>query len=112
MFKVEDVIGDIVLVLFRNHEELKDFGISASGGHFLVKGVDQLGLWLEHPGFILKKIKDKKGKPLPKSDIIEEKVDANFLVRWDNIKSIMHYPDREGYDFPSEFDIDIGFKNN
>jgi len=23
----------------------------------------------------------------------------------------MHYPDREGYDFPSEFDKNIGFKN-
>jgi len=23
----------------------------------------------------------------------------------------MHYPDRDGYDFPSEFDKDIGFKN-
>ena len=112
MFKVEDAIGDVVLILFRNHEELKDFGISAPAGHFLIKGVDQLGLWLEHPGFILKKTKDKKGNPLPKSDIVEEKVNANFLVRWDNIKSIMHYPNREGYDFPSEFDIDIGFKNS
>ena len=22
----------------------------------------------------------------------------------------MHYPNREGYDFPSEFDKDVGFK--
>ena len=45
-----------------------------------------------------------------KNKIKREKVDANFLMRWEYIISVMHYPDREGYDFPSEFDLDIGFK--
>ena len=110
MFKIDDAIGDVVLISFRNFEELKDFGINASAGHYLIKGIDQLGLWLEHPGIILTKTEDKNGKPLPEPDIIKEKVDANILVRWDNINSVMHYPDREGYDFPSEFDLDVGFK--
>ena len=30
---------------------------------------------------------------------------------WNQIKTIMHYPDREGYDLPSEFDKNIGFNN-
>jgi len=110
MFKIDDAIGDVVLISFRNYEDLKDFGIGASAGHYLVKGIDHLGLWLEHPGIILSKTEDKDGKPIPENDIVREKVAANFLVRWDNISSVMHYPDREGYDFPSEFDIDIGFK--
>ena len=99
MFKIDDAIGDIVFISFRNYEELKDFGIDTSAGHYLVRGIDQLGLWLKHPGLIFTH-KNKK----------EEEVDANFLVRWDNINSIMHYPDRDGYDFPSEFTIDVGFK--
>ncbi len=35
---------------------------------------------------------------------------ANFLITWDNILTIMHYPDRKGYDFPSEFEKSIGFE--
>ena len=110
MFKIEDTIGDVILISFKNYEDLKDFGITGPAAHYLVKGIDQVGLWLEHPGIILSKTEDQDGKPIPEDDIIREKVDANFLVRWDNINSIMHYPDREGYDFPSEFSIDVGFK--
>ena len=110
MFKIEDAIGDVVLISFRNHEELKEFGISESISHYLIKGIDQLGLWLEHPGIILSKTEDKEGKPLPNDKISRERVNANFLLRWEYVKSIMHYPDREGYDFPSEFDLDVGFK--
>ena len=110
MFKIEDTIGDVVLISFRNYEDLTDFGITEAAAHYLVKGIDQMGLWLEHPGIILAKTEDKDGKPIPEDDIVREKVEANFLLRWDNINSIMHYPDREDYDFPSEFSIDVGFK--
>ena len=110
MFKIEDIIGDVVFIAFRDVKRIKDLGIESSAGHYLVKGLDHIGIWLEHPGVVLTKTIDKDGKPIPDEKIIKEKVDANFLVTWDNIKSMMHYPDREGYDFPSEFNLDIGFK--
>lgn len=110
MFKIEDTIGDIVFITFRDVERIKDLGIESSGGHYLVKGIDHIGIWLEHPGVILAKTIDESGKPIPDEKIIKEKVEATFLVTWDNIKSMMHYPDREGYDFPSEFNLDVGFK--
>ena len=40
----------------------------------------------------------------------KEHIEANIFVHWSNIKTLMHYPDRKGFDFPSEFDKDIGFK--
>ncbi len=110
MFKIEDIIGDIVFISFRDYSKLADFGIASQSGHYLVKGYDHIGVWLEHPSIILSQTEDKYGKPLPENKIIREKVDANFLVTWDNINSIMHYPNRKGFDFPSEFEIDIGFK--
>ena len=109
MFKTEDIIGDIVFISFTNIDEFSDIGIKKSG-HFLIKGFDQLGLWLEHPGVVIAKTEDNSGKPIPNEQIKKEQIDANFLVTWDNINTIMHYPNREGYDFPSEFDIEIGFK--
>ena len=38
-----------------------------------------------------------------------EEVDAVFLAPWPLVETIMHYPHREGFDFPSEFDKHIGF---
>mgnify|MGYP006103324853 FL=1 len=110
MFKTEDIIGDLVFISFKNSDQLKDLGINSPSGHFLIKGFDQLGLWLEHPGVIIAKTEDIAGKPIPNNKIKKEQIDANFLVTWDNINTIMHYPNRDGYDFPSEFDRAIGFK--
>ena len=42
-------------------------------------------------------------------ELVKENIDAVFLAGWDNIETIMHYPNRENYDFPNEFDKDIGF---
>ena len=100
MFKTEDIIGDIVFISFLNSKEFSDIGIEKSG-HYLVKGYDNVGLWIQHPGL---SIKNKNIK-----NYIKEGV---FLVMWNQINTIMHYPNRKGYDFPSEFDKEIGFLKN
>jgi len=110
MFKIEDAVGDIVFITFKDVERISTLGIESPSGHYLVKGLDHIGIWLEHPGVILAKTVDRDGRPIPDEKIVKEKVNAIFLVTWDNISSMMHYPDREGYDFPSEFTLDIGFK--
>ena len=97
MFKTDDIIGDIVFISFLNIKEFSDIGIEKSG-HYLIKGYDNIGLWVQHPGL---GIEDKKIKSYVKEGV--------FLVMWNQINTIMHYPNREGYDFPSEFDKEIGF---
>ena len=58
----------------------------------------------------------KEGRPgpvlldIPLDIQKEDHIDGFFLVMWNFINTIMHYPNREGYDFPSEFSIDVGFK--
>ncbi len=110
MFNVEEIIGDIVFLSFVDKTRLTDVGIQVKAGHFLIRGHDHLGLWVEHPGLFLTHAEDEKGKPLPVANQSTEQIPANFLIPWDHINTIMHYPDREGYDFPSEFEKDIGFK--
>ena len=112
MFKVDDIIGDIVFFSFRDPQRFKDLGVDSSGSHFMVKGYDHLGVWVEHPGLIFTRSEDKDGKPIPPDRIKHEKIDANFLLPWDSINTIMHYPNRDGFDFPSEFDRNIGFKKS
>jgi len=75
----------------------------------MVKGIDNLGIWVLHPDLELIYSDDESGKPLPADKMKKESIEANFLISWDNIKNIMHYPGREGFDFPSEFDKNIGF---
>tara|TARA_Y100001970_G_scaffold84996_2_gene107193 strand:- start:1268 stop:1609 length:342 start_codon:yes stop_codon:yes gene_type:complete len=112
MFKSEDIIGDIVFISFNDESALKNIGIISASGHYLVKGYDHLGLWLQHPGVFIKKTKDKNGNPIPLDIQKEDRIDGVFLVVWNFVNTIMHYPNRDGYDFPSEFNKDIGFKNN
>ena len=106
MFTVENIIGDIVFISLRDKSFLKKIAIPEELSHFKVMGQDQLGLWVEHPKLTFKYTSNKDGKDKQKTEI----VDAVFLIAWGNIDTIMHYPNRDGYDFPSEFDTDIGFK--
>ena len=109
MFSIEQIVGDVVFFSFRDADRLKEVGLDLDKGHFLVKGYDNMGIWVEHPGLVFSKTQDKDGKLIPKDKVVNEEISATFLITWDMIKTIMHYPDREGYDFPSEFDKHIGF---
>ena len=110
MFTVENIIGDIVFISLRDKSFLEKIAIPEELSHFKVMGQDQLGLWVEHPKLTFKYTSDKDGNSIDKNKQKTEAVDAVFLIAWGNIDTIMHYPDRDGYDFPSEFDTDIGFK--
>ena len=110
MFTIENIIGDIVFISLRDKSFLSKIAISEDLNHFKIMGQDQLGLWVEHPQLTFKYNSDKNGKSFPGNEQKTEEIDAVFLIAWGNIDTIMHYPNREGYDFPSEFDTNIGFK--
>tara|TARA_B100000900_G_scaffold60392_1_gene45832 strand:- start:334 stop:684 length:351 start_codon:yes stop_codon:yes gene_type:complete len=109
-YTMEFIVNDIVFVVF--NEKLSPLGINDIEGYYKVMGHDHIGIWLKHPGILKVKTLDKKGKPLPESQRREELIDGVFLATWGNIKTIMHFPDREGFDFPGLLDASkIGFKN-
>ena len=111
MFTIENIIGDIVFLSLRDKTFLSKLAISEEASHFKILGQDQLGLWVEHPKLTFRYTTNKEGKSIPKDEQKTQEVDAVFLVAWGNIDTIMHYPNREGYDLPSEFDTNIGFKS-
>ena len=43
MFKIEDAIGDVVLISFKSSNQLEELGIKDTVGHFLITGIDRLG---------------------------------------------------------------------
>lgn len=112
MFKTEDIVGDIILISFHDSSMLKDVGIEVDCAHFKVKGYDGFGIWVEHPNVFNVASEDVNGNLIPENERTKESLEANIFIHWSNIKTLMHYPNRQGFDFPSEFDRDIGFKIN
>lgn len=96
-----DIVGDIVQIILSDTEGLERIGVTTNGLFLKVTGMDDLGLWVEHPQYVIVQTKDAKGKPLPEKEQIRTELKANFLLRWDKITTIVHFPNREGFDFPN-----------
>ncbi|MAV58545.1 MAG: hypothetical protein CMG07_01160 [Candidatus Marinimicrobia bacterium] len=110
MMQIEHIIGDIVCIVLRDPKSLEDININERISYFKVRGFDKMGLWVEHPDLVIVKTEDENGDSIPENEQKHERLDASVLITWDNVQSILHYPNREGYDFPSEFEREVGFK--
>ncbi|MFC1543361.1 hypothetical protein ACFL4K_02335 [Candidatus Neomarinimicrobiota bacterium] len=104
-----EIVGDIVQVILRDPADLATLGLEKPSLFLHVVGVDELGVWTAHPGYPVTRINDDEGKPLPAEEQIRTEVDANFLIRWEQIATIVHFPNRKGFDFPSPYEKHIGF---
>ena len=109
MMQLEHIVGDVVCIVLRDPDSLKEINLNERLNWLKVRGFDKMGLWVEHPDLVVFKT-EENGKPIPPKKRVKERLDASVLITWDNIQTIMHYPNREGYDFPSEFEREVGFK--
>ena len=110
MMQLEHIVGDVVCIVLRDPNSLKEINLNERINWLKVRGFDKMGLWVEHPDLVVVKT-EEGGKPIPPKKRTSERLDASVLITWDNVQTIMHYPNRDGYDFPSEFDKNVGFKN-
>ena len=102
MMKIEEVVGDIILLVLDNHEPLKKIGIDQDKIFAKIKGYDENGMWIYHPEFKVPSFDSKNGEKI-------KKLEASILIPWAFIVSIAHFPGAQGFDFPSPFDQSIGF---
>ena len=109
MITTEDLVGDIIFISFKDKKKYIDIGIDGDM-HFKVLGYDNIGLWVKHPKLEIVTSLDESGKPLKIDDVVHEVIDANFMISWNNVNTLMHYPDRKDFDYPSEFSKKYGFK--
>ena len=103
MMKIEEVVGDLVLLILEGHEPLKKIGIEQDKLFVNIKGYDEYGLWIHHPDFQVPNVTGKGAKKT-------KKVEASILIPWGFIVSIAHFPGAEGFDLPNPFDQHIGFE--
>ena len=102
MMKIEKVVGDLILLVLDNHEPLKKIGIDQDKIFVKVKGYDENGMWIHHPGFQVPNFGNGNKQKT-------KKIEASILIPWVFIVSIAHFPGAEGFDSPSPFEQHIGF---
>ena len=73
MMKIEEVVGDVILVILENYDPLKKIGIKSDKIFVRVKGYDEHGMWIHQPQFNIPKINSTK-----KNDT--QKVKASILI--------------------------------
>ena len=105
-----EIVGDVVQIILSDTAGLGPIGIVTQSPFLKVVGLDELGLWVEHPQYVVVKTNDEHGRPLPENQQVRTQLEANFLLRWDKIITVVHFPNREGFDFPNPMDDKpIGF---
>ena len=108
-YTMDFIVNDIVHVSF--NQKMDTIGIDEPQGYFKVMGHDHIGLWLRHPGIVKTQDVDEEGKPIPDDNRKEEVIEGVFLATWSNIRTMMHFPNREGFDFEGVLDSNtIGFR--
>ena len=106
---LSEAIGDVVQIILRETGVLNKLGFTKQELFLKVVGLDEHGLWVAHPDYRVVRVNDEDGNPLPRKEQIHDQVQANFLINWELIGTIVHFPEREGFDFPHPLDRRIGF---
>ncbi len=102
--KIDDLVGDIVLLVLKPGNPLQGLGIRQDKTYMRMLGHDQFGLWVELPDFYMPQLQQAGKGPEQ-----EQTADASALVPWGAIVSVVAFPDLKGFDYPQP-DLDrIGF---
>ena len=110
MMKIENTVNDVVLIVLNDVTPFERVGIGIDQFYARVVGYDEFGVWLEHPNFEVVISEDEMGKPLPANEVTREQYNASVYIPWRNVASLVHFPNRDGFDFPSPFERHFGFR--
>ncbi len=99
---IERAINNKVLILLFTHEGLEKAGITERNFYARLVGHDQIGLWVENPKFETTSVRREDGSLIPVEERQKEIYVANILIPWGNIKSIVYFPNRKGFNFEED----------
>ncbi len=109
---IEDLVGRQILINMHQaaFADLAIQGFESPRFRAVVLGLDNLGLWIEHPDYKLTFVYDDEGKYIPPQERKEVSYRAAVLILWGAIKTIVFFPDQEAI-LPSEETPVIGFSH-
>jgi hypothetical protein len=96
---IDKVINDRVMLVLRDVEGLRAAGVNEHNFYAKVVGRDHIGLWIENPKFEVTRVRYEDGTIIPPERRVKEEFVANILIPWGNVRSIVHFPQRNGYDY-------------
>lgn len=107
---IDDLVGRQVMVHMHTQAftDLNLQGFQAPRFRAVVLGMDNLGLWIEHPEYKMMPVYDDEGKYIPPGERQEVVHRAAILLMWGTIKTIVFFPDLEAV-VPTEDVPVIGF---
>jgi hypothetical protein len=95
---IDDTVNKTVMFMLFNHEGLEPAGIKEKKFYAKVVGRDSIGLWIENPKLETTRVRDDNGLIIPPQRRQHEEHVAYVLIPWGNIRSVVHFPTREGFD--------------
>lgn len=102
MVEIDKLIHDKIMIVLNNYDGLGKIGIKEANFYAKIVGYDRIGLWIENPEFKTTRVRDDEGNIIPPEYRKQEVYNANILIPWNNIKSIVHFPDREGFAYEED----------
>lgn len=95
---IDEIINKTVMLMIFQSDGLDPAGIKEKKFYAKVVGRDSIGLWIENPKVETTRLRDDNGILIPPEQRLHEEHLAYVLVPWGNIRSVVHFPDREGFD--------------
>lgn len=107
----EDLVGRQIMIHMHTpaFTDLNLQGFQSPRFRAVVLGLDNLGLWIEHPEYKIMPVYDDEGEYIPPGERKDEIHRAAILLFWGTIKTIVFFPDKEAI-LPTEDVPVIGFK--
>lgn len=95
---IDDIMNKTVMLMLFHHEGLESAGIKERKFYAKVVGRDSIGVWIENPHLETTRVRDDNGLLIPREKREHEEHLAYVLIPWGNIRSLVHFPAREGFD--------------
>ena len=107
---IDDLVGRQVMVHMHAQAftDLNLQGFQAPRFRAVILGMDNLGLWIEHPEYKMMPVYDDVGEYIPPGERQEVVHRAAILLMWSTIKTLVFFPDLEAV-VPTEDVPVIGF---
>ena len=96
---IDKVMNDRVMLILRDVEGMRAAGVLEQNFYAKVVGRDHIGIWIENPKFEVTRVRHENGAIIPPEQRVKEEYIANILIPWGNVRSIVYFPQRNGYDY-------------
>jgi hypothetical protein len=95
---IDDAVNKTVMLIIFSSEGLEAAGIKEKKFYAKIVGRDSIGLWIENPKLETTRVRNDNGAIIPPDRRQLEEHVAHVLIPWGNIRSVVHFPNREGFD--------------